>query len=280
MMIVLSHFQVKLLLQARNQGMDRLMLSLDLNRTQGEVTIKSEGVALPDGQTLLWEQCDEILSHEHACFLLEEGELDRIHFYSPRFQRAYTLCPTERAPTMLLASFPMHRIKGIDPSEDTRRKIRAISPLQGVVLDTTMGLGYTAIEAARTASRVITLELDPTVLEIARRNPWSQELFTNPRIEHKIGSAVDLVPEFADHTFHCILHDPPTIRIAGELYSGAFYKELHRLLKPRGKLFHYVGDLESASVQSVVKGVVRRLQEAGFSRVVRVPEAFGVVAYL
>lgn len=277
-MIVLSQLQIKPLLDSYRAGETHATTTLDLNRTTSEVELGEQGVHLPEGQLLSWEQAEEIIAHKHACYVVEQGEIERVHFFSRRFQRVYTLCPTERAPTMLLASFPMHRIKGIDPHEDTLRKIRAISPLQGYVLDTTMGLGYTAIEAARSASRVLTLELDPTVLEVARRNPWSQELFTNPRIERRIGSAVEIVPTLPNQTFHAILHDPPTLRLAGELYSTEFYRELLRVLKKGGRLFHYIGDLESASGQSVVKGVVKRLQDVGFKRVVRVQEAFGVVA--
>ncbi len=44
-------------------------------------------------------------------------------------------------------------------------------------------------------------------------------------------------------------------------------------------LFHYIGNLESKSSGTVTKGALKRLQEAGFTRVVRRPEAFGVVAY-
>jgi predicted methyltransferase len=44
-------------------------------------------------------------------------------------------------------------------------------------------------------------------------------------------------------------------------------------------VFHYIGDLESKLGQSVSRGVIRRLGEAGFSRVVRRAEAFGLVAY-
>jgi len=50
-----------------------------------------------------------------------------------------------------------------------------------------MGLGYTAIEAAHTSEHVITIELDPTVVEIARQNPWSRALFSNPKIERRVG---------------------------------------------------------------------------------------------
>ncbi len=44
-------------------------------------------------------------------------------------------------------------------------------------------------------------------------------------------------------------------------------------------MFHYIGDLESKSGRNVVRGVLSRLQQAGFARIVKHPEAFGVVAY-
>ena len=55
----------------------------------------------------------------------------------------------------------MHRIKGTDPIRDTKEKLKALGPVSGRVLDTATGLGYTAIEAAKTADHVLTLELDP-----------------------------------------------------------------------------------------------------------------------
>jgi hypothetical protein len=67
--------------------------------------------------------------------------------------------------------------------------------------------------------------------------------------------------------------------LAGELYSGEFYRHLYRVLARKGRLFHYVGDPDSRSGRNVTRGVVRRLQEAGFGRVVRKPRAFGLVAY-
>ncbi len=277
-MVVLSHIQVAPIAKAKEQGLESITLSLDLNLTQSEVRLEAEGILLPDGQRLNWEQLREITKQDKSCYVVRENELERVHYYSPRFQRVYSLYPTERAPTMLLASFPMHRIKGIDPQEDTRRKIEAIAPIHGRVLDTTMGLGYTAIAAARSASSVQTIELDATVLEVARRNPWSQDLFINPKITHTVGSAADIVPTLPEESFHFILHDPPTFKLAGNLYSEVFYRELFRVLKRNGRLFHYVGDLESAHGSSTVRGVIRRLQNAGFKRVTKATEAFGVVA--
>lgn len=180
---------------------------------------------------------------------------------------------------MLIAGFVMHRIKDTDPMQDTRRKVAAIAPVVGRVLDTATGLGYTAIEAARTAETVVTVELDPGAQEIARRNPWSQELFSNPKIQQVMGDASEVVQTFEDESFARILHDPPTFSLAGDLYSGAFYRQLYRILKRGGRLFHYIGDPESKASGGVTKGALRRLQEAGFTRVVRRPEAYGVVAY-
>jgi predicted methyltransferase len=187
--------------------------------------------------------------------------------------------PTESAPTMLISGLPMHRIKGTDPHQDTLAKIKAITPITGRVLDTCTGLGYTAIEAAKTAERVITIELDPTAQQMARYNPWSRTLFGNPRIEQIVGDAFEVVPSFEDGIFSCILHDPPMMSLAGELYSGEFYRDCWRVLRSNGKLFHYIGDPDSKSGAHTTKGVVKRLQEAGFTRVVPRPQAFGVAAY-
>jgi len=180
---------------------------------------------------------------------------------------------------MLIAGFVMHRIKEIDPWQHAQRMIAAIAPVSGSVLDTATGLGYTAILAARTAEGVTTIELDPGVQAIAQLNPWSQELFANPKITQVMGDTYEVVPTRAGESFDRIMHDPPTLKLAGELYSGAFYRELYRILKRGGRLFHYIGDPNSKASSGVTRGVVQRLQEAGFSRVVRRAEAYGVVAY-
>jgi len=149
----------------------------------------------------------------------------------------------------------------------------------GRVLDTATGLGYTAIAAAQTAEYVVTIELDPAALEIARLNSWSRALFDNPKITQIVGDSFEEIGELGEATFSRVIHDPPAFNLAGDLYSGEFYRQLFRVLRPGGRLFHYIGDLESKSGRVVSKGVVRRLQEAGFSRVVRRPEAFALVAY-
>ena len=180
---------------------------------------------------------------------------------------------------MLVSGIPMHRIKDTDPYRDTLEKIRTIKPVIGRVLDTATGLGYTAIAAAKSADHVITIELDMAALKVARHNPWSQMLFENHRIFQVLGDSYDVVNGFIGDSFDRIIHDPPVISLAGDLYSEAFYIQLYRILRSGGRLFHYIGDPQSKSGRNTTASVSQRLLDAGFKRVKRTPLAFGVVAY-
>ncbi|GIV96122.1 MAG: hypothetical protein KatS3mg057_0779 [Herpetosiphonaceae bacterium] len=277
--IVLSFIQAKQLLKARAAKAETALASPDLGISMVEVTIADSGAIFPGGECLSWDDATTIAAEETRCFVLEHGRIKPIQIYSEETDRFYSLMPTEGAPTLLISGIPMHRIKGTDPYKDTLSKVRTIAPIRGRVLDTATGLGYTAIEEAKTAEQVITVEFDPAALEIARLNPWSRRLFDNPTIEQRIGDVFDVVQDFADGSFSCILHDPPMFSLAGQLYSGEFYRQLYRVLKRGGRLFHYIGDPSNTSAATVTRGAVRRLQEAGFTRIVRRPEAFGVVAY-
>lgn len=278
-MIVLSHFQTRPLLAARRQQQTAAQVSPDLGLTTVEARVTPEGIVFPGGERVTWEALERITTTENQCFLVTPEGIESIQVFSPVTNWARSLLATPSAPTTVVAGFPMHRIQGTDPMRDTRAKLAAIAPVNGQVLDTATGLGYTAIEVARTAEHVTTIELDPAAIEIARLNPWSQALFDASRITIRIGDVSEVIGEFADRSFVRVIHDPPIFSLAGDLYSRAFYSQLYRVLSAKGRLFHYIGDLSSSSGQRVVAGVVRRLQEVGFQRVVRHPEAFGVVAF-
>ena len=277
--IILSYIQIEPLLLARHKEQPFAEISPDLGLTTVTVELTPEGVVFPNGERLPWQDIEKISESEVNCFLVENNALKTVQVYSEYTHRMCSLLPTRGAPSMLIAGFVMHRIKDVDPLEDTRRKIGAITPVVGRVLDTATGLGYTAIEAAKTADEVVTIELDPGAQEMARLNPWSQELFNNPKIRQVMGDAFEVVQTFEDASFSRIIHDPPTFSLAGELYSKAFYQQLYRLLQRGGRLFHYVGDPNSKASGNVTRGVMKRLTEAGFTRVVRRAEAYGVVAY-
>lgn len=277
--IVLSYVQADLLLQARKQAQTKLDVSPDLGITMVPVTLADTGITFAQGEQLSWEQVEKIKRSDVTCFRVETDTIYPIQYFSEATNRMCSLLPTKQTPTMLIAGFTMHRIVAIDPMQDTLKKIATLKPITGRVLDTATGLGYTAIEAARTATEVVTIELDPGAQEIAHQNPWSRELFSNPKIKQLLGDSYELVPTFEDESFSSIIHDPPVFKLAGDLYSGVFYQELYRILKRGGRLFHYIGDLNSKSSGTVTRGALKRLQEAGFKRVVKRPEAFGVVAY-
>jgi predicted methyltransferase len=279
MAVILSYIQTRPLLEARKHGQAVVETSLDLGMTTSSVTLITEGVTFPGGEQLDWSSIEKISQSEGNCYTVAGQGIQAIQVFSTETNRLCSLLPTRGAPSMLIAGFVMHRIKELDPWQHAQRMIASLAPVSGSVLDTATGLGYTAILAARTAESVTTIELDPGVQAIAQLNPWSQGLFANPKIMQVMGDAYEVVPTFADKSFDRIMHDPPTLKLAGELYSGAFYHELYRILKRGGRLFHYIGDPNSKASGSVTRGVMRRLQEAGFSRVVRRVEVYGVVAY-
>ncbi|MEM8856735.1 MAG: spermine synthase [Chloroflexota bacterium] len=277
----MSHYQVRPLLshQPLHDAVD-VNLSFDLGLSTAQAKLTNAGLMFREYEPILWPDLKKIAEEENSVFeFFEDGEIQKVSSFSDELQRSYSLFPTQSAPTMLVSGITMHRIINCDPHQDTINKIKAFgAPPTGRVLDTTMGLGYTAIQAARTAASVTTIELDPAVVEICRYNPWSSALFEKENITRRVGHAWDVIEELSDGSFSAIVHDPPMFNMAGELYSLDFYKELYRLLGHKGRLFHYIGNPKSKSGSTVTRGTIKRLKEAGFKRVMGREQAFGVLA--
>ncbi|MBM4167512.1 MAG: methyltransferase, partial [Ignavibacteria bacterium] len=238
-MLALSHYQVSPILQAIKQGKDSALTSSDLGVREIEVAILPDKIIFPDSSEIRFETLNEIFDEKNGCFLLQNCAAKKIQMYSETTGRFYSLCPTEQSPTLLVSGKTMHRIVGTNPTLDTKSKIKTITPIRGRVLDTCMGLGYTAIEASKTADEVVTIEFDKMVEEICHLNPWSEELFSNSKIKRRIGNSFEEIKTFDENYFDFIIHDPPMFALAGELYSEEFYREAFRVLKKRGKMFHY-----------------------------------------
>jgi uncharacterized protein len=276
---VISRFELEPVQRASARGEKLAMISLDLGRTTCQVRIEPHGVLLPDGRCLTREEIEEICASELGCFRIEKDAVEAIATYSEISHRTFSLMATGTSPAMLISGFVMHRIRDVTPQQGSVEMVRALGKLHGRVLDTTTGLGYAAIEAARLASEVITIELDAAARKMAEQNPWSRELFSLPNIQLLLGGSHELIHQFAEGEFAAVVHDPPAINVAGELYSLQFYQQVHRVLGRRGRLFHYIGDPGKKSGFRTTSGVLRRLTDAGFSRVEKAPRAFGVVAY-
>lgn len=277
---VISAFQAESLVGAYERADASVEVSLDLGRTQARVSFEGEDVIFPDGQRIELRVLEKVLG-ESACVLVEGNELLKIAFFLPQTGRFYRLVATGAAtpPTAEISGVRMHRTKDTDPLADTLSKIEAVKPVEGKVLDTCTGLGYTAIYALKAgASEVVTVEEDEGMMKLAEVNPWSKELADN-RIRKIRGDVFEEVENFGDETFSIVIHDPPRLALAGELYSEEFYRQLYRVLAPGGRLYHYVGAPGSLfRGKDAPSGALKRLASAGFTGVLKNPESLGVVA--
>lgn len=210
--------------------------------------------------------------------LVQRDDRYFLHHVAIRDRHFYQLVQPERGkPTTLeIDGIHMHRIKGMDPYTDAMLKVRALSVRKGMAAwDTCGGLGYTTIFLLRSGAQVLTTEKDPNVLKLARVNPWSREMWW---ADVRNANAFHFVKKLADESFHRILHDPPRFSLAGELYSLEFYRELFRVLKPGGVLYHYTGSPGRKRGRDLQRGVIRRLLQAGFRYIRREPKTEGVLA--
>ena len=274
---ILTSDQARRLLAALEARAAEALVSLDLGRSESEVELRADG-ALIAGSLVTESALLSVARDPGKCFEVADGVASPVVVLSDETGWPRSLVPTGDAPTTVVAGFAMHRVVDTTPLADTRAKIRALGKPRGRALDTATGLGYTAIELARTCTEVVTLERDPAAIALARRNPWSVELFESPNIELIVGDATEVVKTYPAGEFTLVLHDPPAVQLGGELYAGTFYAELKRILKPGGRLFHYVGDPQSGAGGRAVRGVTRRLAAAGFVDVRIDRRAFGVTA--
>ena len=113
--------------------------------------------------------------------------------------------------------------------------------------------------------------------KMCQMNPHSAALFSG-EIQQLYGNAADVVPTLPDGEFDRIVHDPPTFALAGSSSLARVLRTPASILKPKGRLYHYIGDPASKSAGNVARGAVTRLKEAGFGGVVIDYDAHGIVA--
>lgn len=277
--IVVSHHQAMELLQARTERQQTLTASLDLGCSRIELSLDGEGLLTASGERIPWTEIERVAGQTKGCFLWRGDGFEELYGLSETTGWTWRLVPTREAPALHLAGFAMHRMEGISPRQGAQEMVHALGSPKGDVLDTATGLGYAAIGLSRQARQVLSIERDPAVREICRHNPWSAELFSRPNIELLLGDSTELIATMADNSFAAVLHDPPSMSLAGDLYGGAFYRQLYRVVKSGGRLFHYIGDPKSSLGSSVTRGVIRRLGEAGFVKIETRPRAFGLIAH-
>ena len=250
------------LLAARDAGTAAWTGSLDLDRSTGTAELQADG----------WLWCGERYPYPPA---LKERS---IHYWdgdgftaAARYSGALIkLVPTEwGVPTFEIDGIKMLPTAQASPLDDARRKVALVEPRGKVVLDTCGGLGYFAaccLDAG--AAHIHSFEKNPDVLWLRTLNPWSPDPDAPEHGGHLQLVHADVsqaIAQLADASVDALLHDPPRFGIAGELYSLAFYRQLARVLRRGGRLFHYTGSPNKlTSGRDVPREVARRLQEAGF----------------
>lgn len=264
--------------KALSEGLEEVAASLDLGLSRN--TVKLDGNWIWVGSIRLsLEELARLVVKDDLAYYVDPMSGSIVPLSYSRGGNYYKLKLVDylTAPTLEINGIHMHNIRGTTPWDDAGRKVSYIRPRRGSrVLDIGTGLGYISINSMLRGASVVTIEKDPNVLEIARYNPWSWRL-ASPRIRIVLGDAFEVIDEFSPGQFSSIINDPPRFSMAGELYSLAFYKKMYRVLRRKGKVFHYTG---SPGLHRGVKfqaGVARRLREAGFT-IIKILKDYGIVA--
>lgn len=232
--------------------------SLDLGRTTTTVEVDDTGWVWQGQRYPLMDSCKD-----RTIYYWDGDSFEPVS----RFGRALIkLVPTEwGAPTFEIDGIKMLPTAQVSPYEDAKRKVGLIQPRDKVILDTCGGLGYFASWCLQgQAKQIVSFEKNPDVIWLRSLNPWSPVAgngfsLTNADVSEQIAA-------FPSGGFDAILHDPPRFGIAGELYSQQFYDHLARVLKRKGRLFHYTGTPNKlTSGRDVPNEVAKRLRQAGFT---------------
>jgi hypothetical protein len=251
------------LLAARAAGTPSLECTLDLGLSTTTVR--------PEPQSWHWR--------EHAYPYPETCKERTVYHWSTagfepvaRYSNALIkLVPTTWGPpTFEIDGIKMLPTAHVSPYDDASRKVALVEPRGKLILDTCAGLGYFAAACLRSgAARVLSFEKSPDVLWLRSLNPWSPDSpwsqLERSALQLVHADITQAIADLATASIDAILHDPPRFGIAGELYSQVFYDELARVLKARGRLFHYTGTPNKlTSGRNVPREVATRLQRAGF----------------
>lgn len=272
----LHTINAKQALEAIAKGMSCVRLSTDLNLSQRDFVVTEQGLVLDEENRLSIGELKKIAKKTQRITLCHDGE--RIPL-EDRSEGYYKLVPTEGAPLLEISGVKMHISKGTDPFASASEMAQQAVRKGDRVLDCCSGLGYAAIAAHRLgASEVLTIEMSRVVMGLRAQNPGSNDL-GHEGIVQRQGNIFELIATMAANSFDSVIHDPPRFSLAGELYSEEFYRQIFRVLRRDGRLFHYTGNPHVVKKgSSFVDGVIRRLKAAGFRHVEKVEHLMGVSA--
>jgi uncharacterized protein len=242
----------------KRAGESTVECSLDLQRSRTTVEVNVAGWTWQGRRFPYPETCKDRTIYHWA-----ERSFQPVSRYSASLIK---LVPTRWGPpTFEIDGIKMLPTERLSPYVDAQRKVGLIQPRGKVILDTCGGLGYFASWCLQgQAKLVLSYEKSLDVIWLRSLNPWSPADGGGLKLAQ--GDIVEQIARLPDQSVDAILHDPPRFGIAGELYSQAFYQQLARVIKRKGKLFHYTGTPNKrTSGRDVPTEVATRLRRAAFT---------------
>ena len=252
------------LITARDAGAVTTDCSLDLDRSTTTVELRGDGWIWNGRRFPYLAGCKD-----RTIYYWADNGFQPLARYTTSLVK---LVPTQwGAPTFEIDGIKMLPTLLVSPWDDAERKVGLIAPRGKRILDTCGGLGYFAAWCLHgEAAQVQSYEINPDVLWLRRLNPWSPDYGWSATdvdaLALDTADVAERISSLPSASFDAILHDPPRFGIAGELYSQVFYDQLARVLKRRGRLFHYTGSPNRrSSGRDLAAEVAGRLRRAGFS---------------
>ena len=243
---------------AARAGLAAVQCSLDLERSTTTVEPRAAEWTWEGQRFPYLESCND-----RTIYHWTGGGFEPVARFSSSLVK---LVPTEWGPpTFEIDGIKMLATVRVSPWADAESKVGLVEPRGKVVLDTCGGLGYFAEWCLRgRAKEVLSYEKNPDVMWLRGLNPWSPG--TGGGLSLTEGDVAEEIAGLPGGSVDAVLHDPPRFGIAGELYSQAFYGQLARVLRRKGKLFHYTGAPNKVSRgRNLRREVAERLRQAGFT---------------
>jgi len=243
---------------AAHAGIASLECSLDLERSRTRVEPGADSWTWQRRTYPYIENCKD-----RTIYHWVDGAFEPVARYAGSLIK---LVPTQWGPpTFEIDGIKMLPTANDSPYADAGRKVGLIQPQGKSILDTCGGLGYFAAWClAGRAKQVLSFEKNADVIWLRGINPWSPAAGGGLTLTH--GDISEQIASLPGASFDAALHDPPRFGIAGELYSQVFYDHLARVLRRKGRLFHYTGSPNKLTTgRDVPNEVMKRLQRAGFA---------------
>jgi len=198
----------------------------------------------------------------------ETGELVKLAFFTDRLYRVRLF---NGFPILEIDGVRMNLVKELNPILYAKAVVDGLRVRKGMrVLECCMGLGYITEELRKRGAEVWAVEKRKEVVELSKATPWFSHLHKaeNVRIINKPIEEFLKEAEEEGLTFHRIVHDPPSPRLAGELYSRTLYRAYYNAAEPKAILYHYSGLPGQQRGWDEVERTAERLEEVGW-RVLR-----------